>query len=93
MNLLENVGNSDTWKRGLAILAFWLIFTVAEVVVWTTVLFQFLCILVLGEPIPRLREFSQQLSTYVYQVLCYITFNSDDMPFPFADWPSGPPRR
>jgi hypothetical protein len=93
MDIIENFTNKDTWKRGLTIIVFALVFSVAEMVIWTVVMFQFLSVLALGEPIPRLQEFSQQLSTFAYQVLCYITFNSDEMPFPFTEWPSGPPRR
>jgi hypothetical protein len=93
MNLMENLGDTETWKRGLAIVAFAMVFSVAKLVLWGVVLFQFLFVLVTAESNPRLRLFGQQLSTYIYQIMTYITFNSDDMPYPFDDWPKGAPRR
>ncbi len=94
MNLMENLSDTDTWKRGLAIVALAIVFSVAKVVLWATVLAQFLIVLASGEANPRLRLFGQQLSTYIYQMTTYVTFNSDDLPYPFDDWPKGqPPRR
>ncbi|MGH8512285.1 MAG: DUF4389 domain-containing protein [Gammaproteobacteria bacterium] len=37
---------------------------------------------------PRLVDFGQRLSTYIYQLLVYVTFKSDDKPYPFSDWPA-----
>ena len=38
-----------------------------------------------------LAGFGQSLATYTYQIVMYLTFNTEEQPFPFADWPSGPP--
>ena len=35
----------------------------------------------------RLRAFGASLGEYLRQIIRFITYNSDDMPFPFADWP------
>jgi hypothetical protein len=35
--------------------------------------------------------FGQNLSTYIYQITLFLTFNTDDMPFPFMDFPDGAP--
>ena len=34
----------------------------------------------------------QGLSTYIYQILQYLNFNSDYQPYPFGAWPKGEPR-
>jgi hypothetical protein len=88
----EHIFNLDTWKRGLFILLYAMIYNVAEVVLWVTVLFQFGTRLFTGQINPRLLGFSQQLSTFIYQILLYISFKSDQPPFPLGDWPSGAPR-
>ncbi|MGB5259977.1 MAG: DUF4389 domain-containing protein [Gammaproteobacteria bacterium] len=32
------------------------------------------------------------MATYTYQIINYLTFNTEDRPFPFdLDWPAGPP--
>ena len=35
-----------------------------------------------------LLNFGAQLSTFVYQIYHYLTFNTEQRPFPFSDWPS-----
>ncbi len=88
----EHVVATATWARGFFILLFALIYTVAEAVLWLMVIVQFGFKLLTGETNPRLLEFSQRLSTFIYQILLYITFNSDSKPFPFSDWPSAAPQ-
>jgi hypothetical protein len=91
MSIQQHLKNLNTWKRGFFILLFALIFTVAEVIAWAAALFQFVTLLLTGETNPRLSNLGQRLGTYIYQILLYITFKSDAKPFPFSEWPSGPP--
>lgn len=85
--LKTNLRKRQTWLRGLYMLLFIVIFHVAEFVVGAVVLLQFLFTLFTGNTNTRLLNFGQSLSQYVYQILCFLTFNSEAMPFPFADWP------
>ena len=52
---------------------------------------QFLWVLIRGETNAQLTGFGQSLATYTYQIVLYLTFSSEERPFPFADWPVGPP--
>jgi hypothetical protein len=81
----------ETWIRGLYILLFALIYSVAEIVLFAIVLFQFLSMLLSGESNNRLLNFGQSLSTYIYQILQFMTANSEEHPYPFNPWPDGPP--
>lgn len=36
----------------------------------------------------QLLDFSDSLTKYVSQILLYITFKSEERPFPFSPWPS-----
>ena len=36
----------------------------------------------------QLLDFSDSLTKYVSQILFYITFKSEERPFPFSPWPS-----
>lgn len=83
--------NSDSWKRLLYMLLFVITYNVAEVVIAVVVVLQIVLTLFTGQRNPRVLAFGAQLSTYVYQVLQYLTYNSDEPPFPFADWPVSPP--
>jgi hypothetical protein len=75
------------WKRALFMLLFAVIYSIAEIVVLLVVVFQFLCVLITGDRNPRVLELGQSLSTFVYEILRFVTFNSERMPFPFDVWP------
>jgi hypothetical protein len=76
-----------TWMRGLFIVIFAVIFSVSEVVLWAVVIFQFLLALFTGETNARLRAFGLSLAAFIYQMVAFVTFNSDEQPFPFSPWP------
>ncbi|MCI0506232.1 MAG: DUF4389 domain-containing protein [Gammaproteobacteria bacterium] len=77
----------DTWMRGLYIVIFTIIYSIAEVVLAAVLFFQFLTTLFTGNKNERLLEFGNNLSNFIYQILKYLTYNSDIKPFPFDEWP------
>jgi len=85
----DNFFDSATWLRGLFMLLFVVIYSVAEIIVAAVVVLQWLFTLFTGSGNQQLRTFGQSLSTFVYQIMRYWTFNSDEKPFPFSDWPAG----
>lgn len=86
--LKENLKQRKTWLRGLYMLLFAIFYSVAEIVILVVVVFQFLLALFTARTNARLVLFGKSLSTYVYQVMLYLTFNSEDKPFPFGEWPA-----
>jgi hypothetical protein len=86
-DLKENVSNTNTWGRALFMILFGIIYSVAEVVLVAVVVIQFLFVLFTNEKNERLLGFGKELSTFIYQVFLYLTFNTEEKPFPFADWP------
>lgn len=85
--LKENVKRRNTWVRALYMLMFAVIYQVTELVLWAVVVLQFLFALFAGRPNARLLTFGQGLSSFVYEILRYLTYNSEERPFPFAPWP------
>ncbi len=83
----QHLKEQSTWLRGFYILLFAIIYSVAEIVLAAVVLFQFVTTLFTGNKNSRLLEFGNNLSTFIYQILKYLTYNSDDKPFPFDEWP------
>ena len=73
-------------------LMFVIFYSVAEIVIYVVVLFQFLLALFTGHTNERLLKLGQSLGTYVYQILQFLTFNSDYHPYPFGAWPKGEPK-
>jgi hypothetical protein len=86
--LKSNLGSRKTWLRGLYMVLFAVIYSVTEVVIGAVVILQFLFTLVTGQTNARLLQFGRSLSRYVYQIMLFFTFNSEDLPFPFNEWPS-----
>ena len=89
----QKILDKNTWLRGLYMLLFILISGVARFVIAVVVLFQFFSVLLTGNTNAQLLTLGQNLSTYIYQITLFLTFNSESRPFPFGDWPDGPPRR
>lgn len=90
-NVKGNITSQSTWIRGLYMLLFALIYSIAEIVFTAVAVFQFLTALVTGRPNELLLNFGQSLSTYIYHVIQFFTFNRDEKPYPFAAWPEGLP--
>lgn len=87
MNIKENAKNIDVWTRGLFILVYGVIFYFLFGLIWLVVIFQFFMKLITTELNTQLLDFSDSLSRYVTQILLYITFKSEERPFPFSPWP------
>ncbi len=88
-SIWENLGKGQTWLRGFFMILFVLIYSVTEVIVLAVVVLQFLFVLFTGQQNGRLRTFGAGLSLFVYQIMSFWTYNSDERPFPFAAWPGG----
>lgn len=85
----DHTTGRSIWARGLFILLFALIYHLAEIVIFFVVVFQFVHVLVTKTRSAQVLELGQGLSTYVYEILQFMTFNSEQLPFPFGRWPQG----
>ena len=77
--------------RLVYIVLFAVIFNIVEFVLTVMVVVQFLFKLFSGEANENLSSFGHKLAIYVYEIIAYLTFHTDDMPYPFAPWPTGAP--
>ena len=89
--LKQRLTAGDTWMRGLFIVIFAVIYSITDILLTAVVVFQFLATLFTGETNARLRAFGLSLAAYIYQIIAFMTFNSDEKPFPFNPWPEGRP--
>ena len=89
MNIKNNAKNTDTWLRGLFILIFGVIFYFLYGLIWLLVIFQFVTKVITGELNSNLEQFSTKMTSYAMQILNYITFQSEERPFPFSPFPDG----
>ena len=88
---VENVKDENTWVRLAFIILFALALQITGVILTLTVIVQFLTQLLTGRPSEHVSAFGQNLASFVFQTIRFLTFASDDMPWPFSPWPDGPP--
>ncbi len=77
----------ETWIRLLYVLLFVILYGVAEAVLGVIVIVQYGFKLITHETNDNLLNFSTGLNKYIYEILQFMTFNSNDTPYPFSDWP------
>ena len=87
-NIKESLSDNSTWMRVLYMAIFVIIFNIVEVLIAALVIFQILVLLFTSEKNQRLLGFGSMLGWYAYMILQYLTFNSEEKPFPFSDWDS-----
>lgn len=85
--IMENLKSESRWLR----LVFMLLFVVAgyfaAIIALMTGIVQAIHGFVTGEPNARLLSLSDSINQYLFQILQYITYNSESKPYPFSDWP------
>ena len=75
--------------RGLYMLLFSFFYGLADFVLFAIVIFQFILKVFTGDTNERLRKLAQSIATYIYQIIQFLSFNSDTHPYPFGVWPKG----
>jgi hypothetical protein len=78
----------NIWLRGLFMLLMLLVLNVCGTVLFVVALIQFLIALTGGTPNERLVVFGRNLGSYFRQVVLFLTFATEEVPFPFSDWPA-----
>jgi hypothetical protein len=86
----ENVTRRSIWLRLVFMIVLSVAFSVAEFVTFAVVAFQFLSSLFTGQPNDRLTRFGGNLARYLQQIIVYMTFATEEKPFPFMPWPDEP---
>ena len=89
----KNVKSRPTWLRLVFMLILGLLYGLSRVVLGVVVIIQFFYVLLSGETNDELKSFGHSLAIYSYQIIEFLTFNSDEKPFPFdSGWPTSLPR-
>ncbi len=82
-----NLLNPDTWIRLLYMILFALLLVLARLVILAIAVLQFIFVLVTAKPNTSLLELGQGVSKWALQAFLFLTYNSDEKPYPFTDWP------
>jgi len=86
----ENLKSRSTWMRAIFMAICCVLTSLATMVGSVVVLFGFLWVLFTGKVNRQIQEVGQSLAIYIFENVRFLTYNSDDKPFPLGnDWPSG----
>jgi hypothetical protein len=83
----EQTSGPSIWHRALYMLLFAIIFHITEVIIGLVMVVQFILKAATGNTNDNLGRFGNQLSQYLYEIVQFQTFNTEDKPFPFSSWP------
>lgn len=73
--------------RLLYMILFWIFLRVSLIVTGLIGALQWIILWFQDEPIESLLDFSSSLRLFQTQIIAYLTFETEDKVFPFADWP------
>ena len=87
---LSPPGQRKLWVR---VLLMFLMAIAFQIAVWALVivaLVQVVLVIASEGPHERLRAFGRGVGRYLAQIALFATFDSEELPFPFSDWPAAP---
>lgn len=76
------------WVRVLLMIFMAMAFHLAATLLGVLAVVQLVLSIVAGGPNERLQRFSRGLGRYFRQLTDFLSFASEEAPFPFSDWPS-----
>lgn len=77
----------SVWLRGLFMVLFMIFFEIGEWLLGIVAVLQFLWLLFDKAPNENIKRFGQSLSAWLQQVGRYQSCDTDEKPFPWAQWP------
>lgn len=86
-DISNNLKNTNQWLRILYMVLFAIIFQVSTVVLWLVVVVQALSALITGSPNANVRGLAASLSQFIYDIVRFLSYGTEDKPFPFQSWP------
>jgi hypothetical protein len=89
--LLTTPDKRSIWLRALLMILMAMAFHLATMLIGVLAVVQFVLALVSDAPNTRLCTLGQSLGRYLRQIVDFVSFATEEVPFPFSDWPSSPP--
>lgn len=81
-----NLQQIGTWKRVCYMLVYGVLAGMVRMLIWVVILIQLGTVIFTGEVNQHILNFGRSLAVYLYHMLLFLTFNTDDLAFPFASW-------
>mgnify|MGYP002750371072 CR=1 FL=1 len=77
----------DVLIRLLYTILYLIVFEIIKLIIQIIVLFQYIFLFITLDYNKPVRNFSNKIATYTYDVIHYLTLNKNQRPFPFNDFP------
>lgn len=74
--------------KALCLILFYFIGYVVCILTVAISIFQFFYSVFLKNPNQNLLDFGKKLNLYLYDIVRFISFNTDTKPYPFSPWPN-----
>ncbi len=87
-----NLTSKGTWIRLIHMIVLVIAFNIAELVIGAVVVFQFLSKLLTGKANEHLKVFGAEIGVYLSCIVRFLTFETEDKPFPYSPWAAMPAR-
>lgn len=87
-NIEPPVNKRNIWMRGFFMLLMALALHISGTVLFFVSLIQFVLMLLNDAPNARLVSFGRSMARYFQQIVNFLVFATEEIPFPFNDWPA-----
>ena len=88
-NIIVNLKQGSAWVRVILMIAFAVVlYVIIPAIVLVLMLTQTLFVFITGDSNDNLRVLGTALSKYIFEVLQFLSYASDNRPFPFSAFPS-----
>lgn len=81
-------GKRSIWLRGVLMILMAIAFHICGTLLALGAIIQFVLALMSKTPNARLIAFGQSLGLYLSQIADFVSFGTEEVPFPFNAWPS-----
>ncbi|MDN3640672.1 DUF4389 domain-containing protein [Simiduia curdlanivorans] len=82
--VIENLSNKRNWVRLVYMLIYGLALHIAGIIMWLLCTVQFVITMIFGQDNENLRKMAASISDYIHEALAFVSYNSEEKPFPFA---------
>jgi len=82
-------GKRSIWLRGFVMILMAIAFHISTTLLALVAVVQFMLALVSDTPNARLIAFGQSLGVYLSQIADFVSFGTEEVPFPFKAWQLG----
>ncbi len=84
------IAQRSTWMRVFHVIFFALLFQILELALALVAVVQLLSRIAVGHPLEELSSLGRRMAGYTHDIVAYITFASEEIPFPFDETESAP---